>query len=160
MTHFSLKASVWESMTCLTFIVNTMVAYDLAGTMDQKLWHRYHGPLASYVTLRVAHPLGMRESFPRHRWLAILTCITARAWCIPRLLTSGYLRSRWQGKRSRNSRRTRNPQFYVSRKKPILVWPGFINIGINLMIQQASVCIGKTINTKTKQKKTMKPNKR
>ena len=62
-----------------------------------------------------------RERFPRHRWLAIPTCITARAWrmCIPGSLTSGFLWSRWWEKRSRHSWRTRNPQFYVSGKRPM-----------------------------------------
>ena len=34
-------------------------------------------PLARYVKLRVRREC--REHFPRHRWLAVLTCITARA---------------------------------------------------------------------------------
>ena len=79
-----------------------------------------HGPLARYVKLRVAHAPG----FPRHRRLAIQTCITARVsrtcrdTCRDRL-TSGFLWSRWRGKRSRHSRRMCNPQFYVSGKRPI-----------------------------------------
>ena len=59
-----------------------------------------------------------RERFPRHRGLAILTCITARAWRFP-LNSSGFLWIRWRAKRSRQSRRMRNPQFYVSGKRPI-----------------------------------------
>ena len=39
----------------------------------------HHGPLAKYVKLRVADAPGMPEGFPRHRGLAIPTCITARA---------------------------------------------------------------------------------
>ena len=42
------------------------------------LW--YHVPLTRYVKLRVAHAPGMPGTFPRHRRLAISTCITARAW--------------------------------------------------------------------------------
>ena len=34
-------------------------------------------------------------------------------------LTSGFLWSRWRGKRSRHSRRMRNPQFHVSGKRPM-----------------------------------------
>ena len=56
------------------------------------------------------------ERFPRHRGLAIPTCITARAWCMPGSLTSGFLFSRLRGKRSR---RMRNPQLYVSGKRPM-----------------------------------------
>ena len=39
-----------------------------------------------------------------------------------RLLTSGFLWSRWRDKRSRHSRRMRNPQFYVSGKRPMVNW--------------------------------------
>ena len=38
-----------------------------------------------------------RERFPRHRGFAILTYITARAWCKPGSLTSSFLSSRWRG---------------------------------------------------------------
>ena len=51
-----------------------------------------------------------RERFPRHRWSVIPTCITACAW------------RTWRGKRSRHSRRMHNPQFYVSGKRPIVVY--------------------------------------
>ena len=47
------------------------------------------------------------------------TYVTHVPWCIPGLLTSGFLWSRWRGKRSRHSRRMRNPQFYVSGKRPM-----------------------------------------
>ena len=45
-------------------------------------------------------------------------------WCRPGSLTSGFLWSRWRGKRSRHSRRMRKPQFYVSGKRPtgIILW--------------------------------------
>ena len=63
------------------------------------------------------------ELFPRHRKLAIPTCITTRAsrtpWCMMGSLTSGFLWSRWWGKRFRNSRRMRHPQFCVSSKRPM-----------------------------------------
>ena len=64
-----------------------------------------------------------REHFPRHRGLASPTFITSSvkhvSWCMPGSLTSGFLWSRWWGKRSRHSRRMRNPQFFVSGKRPI-----------------------------------------
>ena len=44
------------------------------------------------------------------------TCVTHVPWCIP----GCFLWSRWQGKRSRHSRRMRNPQFCVSGKRPML----------------------------------------
>ena len=42
------------------------------------------------------------------------TCVTHVPWCM-----SGSLNPRWRGKRSRHSRRMRNPQFYVSGKRPM-----------------------------------------
>ena len=60
-----------------------------------------------------------RERFPRHRRLAIPTCVIHVPWCMPGSLTSGFLWSRWRGKCSQHSRRIRNPQFCVSGKKPI-----------------------------------------
>ena len=47
------------------------------------------------------------------------TSVTHVPWCIPGSLTSGFLWSRWRVKRSRHSRRMRNPEFYVSGKRPI-----------------------------------------
>ena len=80
-----------------------------------------------------------RERFPRHRGLATPTCIMARAWCMPGSLTRGVLWSRWRGKRSRHSRHMRNPQFYVSVKRPIAVqvlsqWVKMLNIKLLLSL--------------------------
>ena len=81
-----------------------------------------HGYLTRYVKLLVAHAPGMPGTFstpPRvsdpdmHHG----TCATHVSWCKPGLLTSGFLWSRWRGKRSRHSRCMRNPQFYVSGKR-------------------------------------------
>ena len=47
------------------------------------------------------------------------TCVTHVSWCMPGSLTSGFLWSRWRGKRSRHSRCMRNPQFCVSGKRPM-----------------------------------------
>ena len=75
-----------------------------------------------YVKLRVAHAAGMPETFslpPRvsdtgmHHGM----CVTHVPWCMPGSLTSGFLWSWWRRKRSRHSRRMRNPQFYVSGKR-------------------------------------------
>ena len=52
-------------------------------------------------------------------------------WCMPGLQTSGFLWSRWRGKRSRHSRRKRNPQTYVTGKRPmanILWWDALDSI--------------------------------
>ena len=47
------------------------------------------------------------------------TCVTHVPWCMPGPLTSGFLWSRWRGKRSRYSRRMRSPRFCVSGKRPM-----------------------------------------
>ena len=47
------------------------------------------------------------------------TCVTHVPWCMLESLTSGYFWSRWRGKRSRHFRCMRNPQFWVSGKRPM-----------------------------------------
>ena len=84
-----------------------------------------HGPLARYVKFRVAHAPRMPGTFsppPRVSDPDIHhdTCGTHVPWCMPGSLTGGFHWSRWWGKRSRHSRRLRNPQFYVSGKRPML----------------------------------------
>ena len=92
----------------------------------------FHGPLTRYVKLRVAHALGMPGTFSSPSRvddpdMHHSTCVTHVPWCMLRSLTSWFLRSRWRGKRSRHSRRMRNPQFYVSGKGPMeLPCVGFI----------------------------------
>ena len=83
-----------------------------------------HGPLSRYVTLRVEHAPGMPGTFsPPPRVsdpdMHHSTCVTHVSWCMPGSLTSGFLWSRWRGKRSRHSWSMHNPQFYVSGKRPI-----------------------------------------
>ena len=51
--------------------------------------------------------------------LAYITCVTRVPWYMPRSLTSVFIWSRWREKRYRHSRRKRNPQFYVSGKRPM-----------------------------------------
>ena len=84
----------------------------------------FNGSLARYVISRVAHAPrmpGMLSPPPRvsdsdmHHG----TYVTHVSWCIPGSLTSGFLWSRWRVKRSRHSRRMRNPQFYVYSKRPM-----------------------------------------
>ena len=50
------------------------------------------------------------------------TCMTHVPWCMPGSLTSGFLWSRSRGKRSRHSRRMRNPQFSVYLVRGPLIW--------------------------------------
>ena len=84
-----------------------------------------YGPLDRYVKLRVTHAPGMPGTFSpplrvsdpdMHHGM----CVTHVPWCMLGLLTSGFLWRRWWGKTSRHSRRMRNPQFYVSGKRPML----------------------------------------
>ena len=91
-----------------------------------------HGPLTRYVKFRVAHAPGISWTFsppPRvsDPVMHYGTCVTHVPLCMPGSLTRGFLWSRWRGKRSRHSRRMRNPQFYVSGKRPMmkgLSWTG------------------------------------
>ena len=81
-----------------------------------------HRPLARYAKLRVAHAPGMPGTFSPPQRFSDLdmnhgTCVTHVPWCMPGSIFSGFLWSWWRGKRSRNSRRMRNPQFYVSGKR-------------------------------------------
>ena len=48
------------------------------------------------------------------------TCVTHVPWCMPGLLTWVFIWSCWRGKRSWHSWRMRNPQFYISGKRPIV----------------------------------------
>ena len=83
-----------------------------------------HGPLARYVILRVAHAPGMPGTFSPPPQVSDPgmhhgTCVTHVPWYMPGSLTSGFLWSRWWGKRSRHFRRMRKQQFYVSGKRPM-----------------------------------------
>ena len=79
-----------------------------------------HRPIARYVKLRVAHAPEIPGTFsppPRVTDPDMQHgCVTHVPWCMPGSLTSGFLWSRWRGKRSQHSRRTHNPQFHLSGK--------------------------------------------
>ena len=84
-----------------------------------------YGLLARYAKLLVAHAPGMPGTFsppPQFSYPDMHhgTCVTHVPWCMPGSLTSGFLWSRWRGKCSRHFRRMRNPQFYLSGKRPLL----------------------------------------
>ena len=94
------------------------VTRDMVASVD------WHGPLARYVKLRVAHAPGIPGTFSpllggsdpdMHHG----TCVTHVPWCMSGSLTSGFLRSRWRRKRSRHSRRMRSTQFNISGKRPM-----------------------------------------
>ena len=62
----------------------------------------YHGYLARYVKLWVAHAPGMPRTFsPPPRVsdpdMHNDTCVTHVSWCMPGSLTRGFLWSRWRG---------------------------------------------------------------
>ena len=93
-----------------------------------------HCPLARYVKVWVAHAPGMPGTFSpppcvsdpdMHHGM----CVTHMPWRMPGSLTGGFFWSRWWVKRSRNSWRMRNPQFYVSGKRPIaLRWVSLLGV--------------------------------
>ena len=98
--------------------------------LPRKLGDEYHsrlipyGPLTTYVILRDAHAPGMPGMFsppPRvsDPGMHHGTSVAHMPWCMPGLLISVFLWSRWWGKCSRHSRGMRNLQFYVSGKTPI-----------------------------------------
>ena len=84
----------------------------------------YKGPIARYVKIGIAHASGMPRTFSQppqvsnpdmHRG----TCVMGVPWCMPESLSSGFLWSRWRGKRFWHSQRMSNPKFYISGKRPV-----------------------------------------
>ena len=78
-----------------------------------KMQQRY-GLLVRLVKLPVAHAPGMPGTFSAPQWVRDPdmhhgTGVTHVPWCMPGSLTSGFFWSGWRGKRSRLSRRMRNP---------------------------------------------------
>ena len=57
---------------------NYMISFDTLSPGSSDI--NCNGPPTRYVKLQVAHAPGMPGTFPRHRGLAISTCIMARAW--------------------------------------------------------------------------------
>ena len=83
------------------------------------------GSLTRYAKLRVAYAPGTPWTFSPPPWVSDPdmhhdTDVAHVPWCMPWWLTSGFLWSRWRGKRSRHPRRMRNPQFCVSGKRPVM----------------------------------------
>ena len=68
------------------------------------------GVLSDMHNSRLCMRRECRERFPRHRGLAIPHV----PLCMLGSITSGFLWSRWRGKRSRYSRRMRHPQLKVT----------------------------------------------
>ena len=89
-------------------------------------------------------PTGDKEVYVQHhgRWwagyrgLAMPTCTTTHAWrtcpwSMPGSLTSDFPWRQWRGKRSRHSRRMRNPEFYVSGKRPMVLSQSSLNVPVS-----------------------------
>ena len=94
--------------------------------MVAKEIYHYNGPLDRYAKLRVVHASGMPGTFSPPPPVSDSdmhhgTCVTHVPWCMPGSLTSGWFHLKsWRGKRSRLSRRMRNPQFHMSDKRSML----------------------------------------
>ena len=123
--------------TLLGYLWNTLVLFVLCMCHDITLlwqwkWHTLEFRLIDYIWLL--------WTFCQLRKIAGCTCagrgnvfstttvlqsrhasrhVTYVPWCMPGSLTGGFIWSRWRGKRSRYSRRMRNPSFYVFCKRPI-----------------------------------------
>ena len=116
-----ISMSFWCKMTLL---LRYMSAGSLIASVVTTPSQRRHGPLSRYVKLQVAHGPGMPGTFsPPPRVsdpdMHHCTCVMHVPWCMLGSLTSGFLWSRWREKRSRHSRRMRNPLFSVSAKRPM-----------------------------------------
>ena len=100
------KSSEKSSSTCFSWrISDTATNYE-------------NGPLVRYVKLEC------RERFLRNPVVSDLDmhrhmCVTHVPWCMPGSLPSVFLLSWWREKRFRHHLRMRNPQLYVSGKRPI-----------------------------------------
>ena len=101
-----------------------------------KQWASYQ--IRKYCGLRMR--CECRERFPpsprvsnpdMHR----STCVTHVPRCTSGSLTSDFLWFRWRGKRFWHSRRMRNPQFCVSRKRPMHIFVG-IHLPSTLRLQR------------------------
>ena len=88
----------------------------------KSIWYE---PLIRYITfLWVAHAPGIPGTFsPPSTPQGIVRKISRHASCHVRhartVMHIGIAKPRWRGKRSRHSRRMRNPRFYVSGKRSI-----------------------------------------
>ena len=102
------------SVCSLIFVGGLQVSEQLGPSIGITAWASYPKHKMRIAHAPGAFPLPPRVSNPDvHHG----TCVTHVPWCIPGWLTSDFLWSRWRGKRSRHSRRIRNPQFYVSGRR-------------------------------------------
>ena len=123
----TLTDQLQENGDILQFELNAFVFQSLYACTDCL----FHGPLAIYVKLRVAHAPGIPGTFsPTLRVndpeMHHGTCMAHVPRCMPGSLTSGFRWSRRRGKRSLHSRRMRNQRFYVSGKRPTYASPNIV----------------------------------
>ena len=109
----NIQNTVWMIVTCQMYLFVPAIYHSFTRHVLLSL---VHGPLARYVKLWVAHVPGTPGTFSPPLWVSDSgkhhgTCVTHVPWCMPESQTSGFLWSRWWGKRSRHSWRMRNPQF-------------------------------------------------
>ena len=112
-TRFVFQIKIWDGNGPHSWLICCMICYN----------SMIHGLLARYVKLRVAHVPGMPGTlFPPPRVsdpdMHHGTCVTHVPWCMPGSLTTSFLWSGWRVKRSPHFRCMRNPQFYISGKRP------------------------------------------
>ena len=118
----------------MTYILQYRFAASI-GYFHGDMWHIYRYSslpqfkivmcLVRYLKLKVAHAPGMPRTFSQPKRVSDPdmhhgTCVTDLPWCMPGSLNSGFLWSRWRGKRFRHSRPMRYSQFNVSVKRPMV----------------------------------------
>ena len=132
-SSFCNKAMPWTTSShktrtakCMCLKTTIMCIQVIAFDFQCVMWSKLHEPPTRYLKMRVAHAPRMSGTFsspPRvsdpdmHRGMRV----THVPWCMPISLTSVFFSGWWWGKRSRHSRRMRNPQFYVSGNRPMWV---------------------------------------
>ena len=137
------------------FLYAMISQYKATNTNNQSSIPHLHGPLTSYAKSRDAHAPGMPGTFslpPRvgdtdmHHG----TCVT------PESLTSSFLWSRRRGETFPAGKRMRNPQLYVSGKRPMSHWhrprsPYRSQSGLDIWWNRPlHVCVGHKISLEKK----------
>ena len=110
---------------------------NMSCAMRVQVYSDLHGPLTRYVKLCVAHAPGMPGTFsppPTSKETASYRSRHAsRHVRNARAVMHVGIANPWRrGKRSRHSRRMRNPQFYVSGKRPVVV--GISDTGSSVIV--------------------------
>ena len=104
-----------------------------------------HGPLARCINLRVLHVSGEPGTFAPPQQVSdpdmhYGTCVTHVPWCMSESLTSGFLWSRWRGKRPRHSRRIRNSQFTYLVRGPLIMYYSTYTCDNKQWLIQGGIC--------------------